>query len=93
MRWSKHLEDCLTSLQNEKGVPTDISLVYMVRMQMICNNVIVTPSGDWASDYPITISRDTILSPLKLQFETLRRSMPIGLQDNRGFRPQFLVTC
>jgi hypothetical protein len=80
MRWSQYLDESLKVLEEAKESPTDQLLVYLTRIQLICNTVIteVNSSGDSQTTLPTEIFIETI----KSKFDNLRLSIPRELSSN-----------
>jgi hypothetical protein len=85
MRWTAYLEECLNLLQQTKEHPTDELLVYLIRVQLICNGIV---ADGWSDVYHITntsqkLPRLHYMHLHKMQLDEVKRSMPDHLKINR----------
>lgn len=85
MRWTRYLEECLHFLEEKKDYATDDLLVYLVRVQLICNKGSALTWNDMLGDAEVGVPTDLYVKTLKSQLETLERSMPQELKLNGIF--------
>jgi len=84
MRWTRYLDDCLRLLE-EKAQPTDDLLVYLVRVQLICNQGSTLTWNDVLGDVEVGIPTDLYIKTLKSQLDNLENSIPQLLKANGMF--------
>jgi hypothetical protein len=76
MRWTPYFEDCLQKLSEAKEYATDELLVYLVRVQLLCDRVI-------GADNPlVVVPQDVYVQMFQSQMEELQKSIPESLQSN-----------
>jgi hypothetical protein len=80
LRWTPYLEECLEILEKEKHAPTDLLLVHLVRVQLLCNAVVLVPWNQ-GSD----AGYDIHLNAFKAQLRQLESSCPMELRSNGSF--------
>jgi hypothetical protein len=80
IRWTPYLEECLDVLDREKDAPTDQLLVQSVRVQLLCNAVVLVPWNQGTE-----AAHDVLLNAFKVQFSQLERSIPPEVQMNGMF--------
>ncbi len=82
MRWTPYLDECLDLLETSKDFPTDLLLVHLVRVQLICNKATLqnlnTIVGDSNSQLPVEFYTKT----LKSELDGVERSIPQELKEN-----------
>jgi hypothetical protein len=61
---------------------TDILLVYLVRVQLICNKVIIASWNDSFGDSESRAPSDIFLKAVELQLDGLQKSIPPELKLN-----------
>jgi hypothetical protein len=81
MRWTPYLDECLRYLEEKKDCPTDGLLVYLVRVQLICNRASTSPLNDTFGDV-VGVPMDFFIKTLKAQLQELERSIPPDLKRN-----------
>jgi hypothetical protein len=76
------LEECLRFLEEKNDYPTDLLLVYIVRAQLICNDVAVVPWNDAFGISGTGVPWDFYVKTFTSQLETLKRAIPPELESN-----------
>jgi hypothetical protein len=82
MRWTPYLAECLRVLEEEKDYPTDLLLVYLVRVQLICNKGASSTWDDIFGDSAAQVPPNFYAKTLKSQLDDLERSIPPELKSN-----------
>jgi hypothetical protein len=82
MRWTRYLDECLRLLEEEKEYPTDVLLVYLTRVQLICNKGGASTINDLFGDAEMSVPADFYIKSLRLQLDELGRSVPPELNSN-----------
>lgn len=82
MRWTPYLDECLRLLEEMREYPTDLLLVYLVRIQLIHNKVARAPWNDNLGDAAARLPPEFYLKALQSQFDDLKRSVPPEIQTN-----------
>jgi hypothetical protein len=86
IRWTPYLEECLDVLARENDAPTDQLLVQCVRVQLLCNAVVLAPWNQGTE-----VAHDILLSAFKVQFSQLEKSVPPEVQRNSMYSPNNLM--
>jgi hypothetical protein len=82
MRWTRYLDECLRLLEEKKEYPTDSLLVYLSRVQLICNKGGTSTINDLFGDTEMRIPADLYIKTLKSQLNNLEQSIPPELKSN-----------
>lgn len=82
MRWTPYLDECLRLLEEKKDYPTDNLLVYLVRVQLICNQGAASTWNDIFGAVETRVPADFYVKTLKSQLDDLDRSIPPELKSN-----------
>jgi hypothetical protein len=82
MRWTCYLDECLNLLEEKKEYPTDILLVYLTRVQLICNKGGTSTTNDLFGDTEMRMPADFYVKSLRLQLDELERSVLPELISN-----------
>jgi hypothetical protein len=82
MRWTPYLDECLRLLEEKKDYPTDHLLVYLVRVQLICNKGAASTWNDIFGGVGTRVPADFYVETLKSQLDDLDRSIPLELKSN-----------
>jgi hypothetical protein len=84
MQWTPYLTECLRLLAENKDCPTDQLLVYLVKVQLICNKVASTAWTDDATvgDGDKRLPAEFYLQIFKSELEEVKRAMPSELKTN-----------
>ncbi len=82
MRWTRYSDECLRLLEEKKEYPTDELLVYLTRVQLICNKGSSTTINDLFCDAEIGVPADFYVKTLKSQLDNVEQSIPPGLRSN-----------
>jgi hypothetical protein len=82
MRWTTYLEECLRILEEEGEYKTDQLLVYLVKVQVICNKVGVGTWNDTFGDVGTKVPHEFYVKALKTRLSDIERSLPTDLKDN-----------
>jgi hypothetical protein len=82
MRWTRYLDECLRILEEKAEYSTDALLVYLTRVQLICNKGGASTINDLFSDVEIRMPADFYVKLLKSQLDELERSIPLELKSN-----------
>lgn len=82
MLWTPYLEECLRLLEEKNDSPTDGLLVYIVRVQLICNDVAAVPWNDAFGSTGSGVPQDFYVKTFTSQLEELRRAIPPELESN-----------
>ena len=85
MRWTPYLDECLRLLEEKKDYPTDNLLVYLVRVQLICNQGAASTWNDIFGAVETRVPADFYVKTLKSQLDNLDRSIPPELKSNGIF--------
>lgn len=72
-------------LEEKRDFPTDLLLVYLVRVQVICNKIAAAPWNDTFGILSTKVPSDFYTKALKSQLEDLKRSIPVELQSNGNY--------
>jgi len=91
MRWTRYLDECLRLLEEKKEYSTDELLVYLVRVQLICNKGGASTWNDMFGDVEMRAPADLYVRTLTSQLDELERSIPPDLKAN-GITKLFLIT-
>jgi hypothetical protein len=92
MRWTRYLDECLHLLEEKKEYPTDVVLVYLTRVQLICNKGVTSTINDLFGDAEMRVPADFYVKSLKLQLGELERSVPPELNSNGILNHMFVET-
>jgi hypothetical protein len=92
MRWTRYLEKCLHLLEEKQEYPTESLLVYLVRLQLICNKGSALTWNNGLSDAEMGGPTDLYVKTLKTQFENLEQSLPGEFKSNGIYSDDFLST-
>jgi hypothetical protein len=76
MRWTPYLNECLQKLSEAKEYATDELLVYLVRVQLLCDRVM------GADIPPVVVPQDVYVQIFQSQLDELQKSIPESLQSN-----------
>jgi hypothetical protein len=82
MRWTRYSDECLRLLEDKKEYPTDELLVYLTRVQLICNKGSSTTINDLFCDADMGVPADFYVKTLKSQLDSIEQSIPPGLESN-----------
>ncbi len=82
MRWTPYLDECLRLLEEKREYPTDLLLVYLVRVQLISNKLACAPWNDTFGDAMTKFPPEFYLKALQSQLDDLKRNIPPELQTN-----------
>ncbi|KAL5348077.1 hypothetical protein ACLOAV_006557 [Pseudogymnoascus australis] len=82
MRWTPYLGECLRILEENKDYSTDLLLVHLVRVQLICNKGATSTWDDIFGDAANQVPPNFYAKSLKSQLDELERSIPTGLKSN-----------
>ncbi|CZR65600.1 uncharacterized protein PAC_15500 [Phialocephala subalpina] len=82
MHSTRYLHECLHVLEEEKDCPTDDLLVYLVRVQLICNKGSALAVNEVLGDADVGVPTELYVKTLKLQLDNLERSIPQELKSN-----------
>lgn len=82
MRWTRYLDECLRLLEDKKEYSTDELLVYLTRVQLICNKGAASTINDLFGDADMRIPVDMYIKTLKAQLDDLEHSIPPELKPN-----------
>lgn len=84
-QWSAYLEESLTILNEKEDRPTDVHLVYLVRVQLLCNQAAQLGST-------VAQPREIYIKTLSDQLEQLKYALPRSLKSNLSLKLQILNT-
>ncbi|TAQ89078.1 hypothetical protein B7494_g2583 [Chlorociboria aeruginascens] len=90
MRWTPYLDDCLILLEEKHDFPTDLLLVYLVRVQIICNRAANSTWNEIFGGAGSSVPSYFYIKTLKSQLDDLERSIPPELKSNVTLRIQIL---
>ncbi len=82
MQWTPYLEECLDLLETSRDFPTDALLVYLVRVQLICNKATLQNLNAIIADSDSHLPIDFYIKTLKSQLDQVERSIPPELKEN-----------
>jgi hypothetical protein len=91
MRWTRYLDECLDLLEEKEECQTDKLLVYLTRVQLICNRAGASTMNDLFGDAEMRAPADLYVKSLKLQLDDLERSVPPELTSNGNPNPSLLL--
>ena len=91
MHSTRYLHECLHVLEEEKDCSTDDLLVYLVRVQLICNKGSALAVNEVLGDADVGVPTELYVKTLKLQLDNLERSIPQELKSNGTHASFFLV--
>ncbi|KIN06912.1 hypothetical protein OIDMADRAFT_150163 [Oidiodendron maius Zn] len=93
MRWTRYLDECLRLLEEKKEYPTDEVLVYLVRVQLICNKGSALTWNHVLGDTELGAPTDLYVKTLKSQLDSLECSIPQTLKSNVTLQLHILNTA
>jgi hypothetical protein len=76
LRWTPYLEECLDMLDTGNYAPSDRLLVQHVRVQLLCNAVVLGPGGQGDAAHHVHVNT------FKQQLKQLENSIPADLRSN-----------
>ncbi|KFY44153.1 hypothetical protein V495_03611 [Pseudogymnoascus sp. VKM F-4514 (FW-929)] len=82
MRWTPYLGECLRMLEDNRDYPTDLLLVRLVRLQLICNKGTASTWEETFGDTAHQVPPNLYAKSLKCQLDDLERSIPVELKSN-----------
>ena len=85
-RWSSYLDECLQILEGNKGCPSDVFLVQLVRLQLIAESVGQAP---WNEDNICVLKAPSnfYLKALQQRLREFKGQMPPELLQNSRSSP------
>ncbi len=82
MRWTRYSDECLRLLEDKKEFLADELLVYLTRVQLICNKGSSTTINDLFCDSEMEVPADVYVKTIKSQLGRVEQSIPPGLKSN-----------
>lgn len=76
------MDECLRLLEDCKEYPSDDLLVYLTRVQLICNKGSLTTFNDLFGDVEMRTPADLYMKTLRSQLDDLVHSIPTQLKSN-----------
>ncbi|KAF2425517.1 hypothetical protein EJ08DRAFT_700324 [Tothia fuscella] len=77
MRFTPYMDECLKVLEDSEDAPTDVLLVHLVRVQLLCNSIILV----FPSHGPDAM-HEFHVNAAKMQLKELEQAVPIELKSN-----------
>jgi hypothetical protein len=85
MNWTPYMEECLCILEETKKQPTDLLLVHLIRLQLICDQIAAVNCNP--GQRGIKAPHDFYIKTFQAQMEEFKHSIPPELQFNREYQP------
>lgn len=86
MRYTKYMQECLTTLESEEEYSTDVMLVFLVRIQHLTERISQLNSPDSPTEEVVgvpTAPMSAYVSAFQAELDRIRIGLPTHLRNDR----------
>jgi hypothetical protein len=86
MRYTKYMQECLKTLEDEEGYETDVNLILLVRIQHLTERIsqLNSPDGPAEDVFGVpTAPLSAYVSAFQAELDRIRNGLPPNLRNDR----------